>query len=223
MKPVNGTTKTTAVEPKTCTQVQIAWQVKAKKARGEEILKNIGTASALLVCLVMLRNGALPTSDQWTDTVLTAAVDETLLDEKLGKLSFVSALFPEAVLVFGNSHTASVSPPVEASAAIHTWSAQEPYIAWLSDSTCVFAAINGEVRGVYHGMDEELIVHIANDQHLSCIAGNLRSVNVEVGDQVMQGDLIGWIGEGSFCTFEVQQDGISIDPSQLMEGTCSAS
>ena len=66
-------------------------------------------------------------------------------------------------------------------------------------------------------MDEELIIRITNDRQTSAIAGNLRSVNVSVGDSVEQGELIGWIGEGSYCTFEVQNNGQSVDPALLME------
>lgn len=195
----------------------VEWRQPVKRARGEELLKNISVAAALLVCIVMLRNGAMPQASNLTDAVLAAATDDSLLDDRLGKLSFVSALFPEAVLVFGQNVLEPFSMPVQASATVHTWSESEPYVAWTADSTCVFAAISGEVAGIYHGMDEELIIRITNDRQTSAIAGNLRSVNVSVGDSVEQGELIGWIGEGSYCTFEVQNNGQSVDPALLME------
>ena len=60
-------------------------------------------------------------------------------------------------------------------------------------------------------------MQIVNDQQISCIVGNLVDVNVQTGDAVQNGDLIGWIEQGDYCTFEVQSDGYSIDPNTLLE------
>lgn len=203
-------------------QATVEWHQTVRKVWPEELLKNISVASALLVCLVMLRSGAVPQAAGMTDAVLAAAANDALLDDRLGKLSFVSALFPDAVLVFGQDTVEQIAMPVQASATVHTWSESEPYVAWTSESTCVFAAISGEVSGIYHGMDEELLIQIAGEHQTSVITGNIASVNVDVGDFVEQGELIGWIGEGSYCSFEVQDNGQSIDPGLLLEEQCSA-
>lgn len=186
--------------------------------RRSDFLKNLSVASALLICIVMLRSGAHPGAASAADAVLASARQDSLLNEDIGKLTFVSALFPEAVLVFGEGSSHDVAMPVNASAMIHSWSDDEPYTAWTSDDTGVYAGITGEVVGVYHGMDEELIIQITNDRQTSCIAGNLVMANVAAGDSVRKGDLIGWIDEGSYCTFEVQQDGLSLDPLTMLEG-----
>ncbi len=186
--------------------------------RRSDFLKNLSVASALLICIVMLRSGANPRATSATDAVLASARQDSLLNEDIGKLTFVSALFPEAVLVFGDSGSYDVAMPVSASGMIHSWSTDEPYTAWTSDDTGVYAGISGEVVGVYHGMDEELIIQITDDRQTSCIAGNLVKANVAAGDSVSKGDLIGWIDQGSYCTFEVQQNGLSLDPLTMLEG-----
>lgn len=218
MKHCSGHTETQMIERRPeAPKEAVQWCQTPKKKRGEELVKNISVASALLVCMVMLRSGAIPQAQGMTDAVLAAVTDDSLLNDDLGKLSFVSTLFPEAVLVFGEGSLSTISMPVSASVEIHAWSEQEPYLAWTSDSTCVFAATTGVVAGVYHGMDEERIVQIVNDQQISCIVGNLVDVNVQTGDAVQKGDLIGWIEQGDCCTFEVQSDGYSIDPNTLLE------
>ena len=85
------------------TKSQVEWIEPEKKRIGESFYKNIAVASALVLCAVTLRTGAIPPLNDAADAVLTAATDQSLLDEQLGKLSFVSALFPEATLVFGES------------------------------------------------------------------------------------------------------------------------
>lgn len=81
---------------------QIQWRTREKRHWGEELLKNMGVAAALVLCAVAVRSGEW-TDAQWTDTVLTAATGDMLLDDQLGKLTFVSSLFPEATLVFGET------------------------------------------------------------------------------------------------------------------------
>lgn len=192
---------------------QIEWQEAKPRLPADHFIKNTAVAAAVLLCLIALRNGAVPQAKDLTDTVLAAASTDDLLNDRLGKLSFVSALFPEAVLVFGEgSHTPVMAMPVTASAQVHAWSEQEPYVAWASNSTNVFAALSGEVSGVYHGPDEEIMVQITDGSGNSVICGNLRQANVSLGDYVEQGELIGWIEAGSYCSFEAQHQGVSIDP-----------
>ena len=218
MKHCSGSTDTVMTQKQHLNPTEIPHVIwKEESGRRYDFLKNLVTASALLICVVMLRGGAVPGADSAADAVLASARQDTLLNDELGKLTFVSTLFPESVLVFGESRDDHVTMPVNATAMIHSWRYDEPYAAWASDGTNVFAAVTGEVAGVYHGMDEELIVQITNDRQLSCIVGNLTQVTVATGDHVTQGELIGNIGEGSYCTFEVQQDGRSIDPAFLLE------
>lgn len=175
--------------------------------------RNLAVSGALVLCAVTLRTGAVPPLDDTADLLLTAATDDSLLDEDLGKLSFVSALFPEAVLVFGQQAHEALSMPVSGGVVVHGWSEAEPYLAWRTNGTQVTAAAEGEVEGVYHGMGDELLVAVRANDGLSCIYGNLAEVFVRTGDAVSAGELLGTLAVGADAVFEVRRDGMSIDPA----------
>lgn len=182
------------------------------RKNGERFLRNLAVASALVLCAVTLRTGAIPPLNDAADVVLTAATDQSLLDDQLGKLSFVSALFPEAVLVFGESN-AELTMPVSGGVVVHAWSEAEPYMSWRTDQTSVTAAGDGEVIGVYHGNGEERLVQVMGNDGLSCVYGNLGDVSVQTGDAVSVGDVIGTLLTGEDFVLEVRQDGKSVDPA----------
>lgn len=160
-----------------------------------------------------LRTGRIPPLDTAADVVLTAATDQTLLDEQLGKLSFVSSLFPETVLVFGESPSVYLSEPVASEDIIHVWSEQEPYVVWNADEDSVSAAADGEVTGIYHGNGDEIIVKIMSEDGLSCVYGNLKETTVMAGDHVSAGEIIGYLSPDGNLAFEVMRYGVSIDPT----------
>ena len=189
------------------------WQTVNNLPPRKSLLKNLAVASALVLCAVTLRTGALPSLDTATDAILTAATDHSLLDEQLGKLSFVSALFPEAVLVFGESHTPELTLPVSGGVVVHAWSESEPYMSFRSSTTQVHSSASGEVTGIYHGYGDERIVQISGNDGLSCLYGNLDDVAVQLGDAVSVGSLVGTLLPGEDLVLEVRQYGTSIAPA----------
>ena len=209
------------VEPKDAAEGKpvITWREQLKRKPGEELLKNLAVASALVVCAVALRSGAVPSLTQPTDAVLAAVSGDTLLDEQLGKLSFVSALFPEATLVFGEQTEETLAMPVSGGVVAHAWSEDEPYISWTCASGQVVSSLDGEVAGVYHGNDEERIIQVTADNGLSCVYGNLASASVAAGDAVRAGDMLGTLLPGAECVMEVRRNGYSVDPAALLEAS----
>lgn len=195
---------------------QIQWQQPPRRDRREEVMKNLTVAAALVICVAALRSGAIPPLDQTTDAILTAATGDTLLDENLGKLSFVSKLFPEATLVFGEQAGTAFEMPVTAGEIVHAWSESEPYIGWQTAQRQVQAAADGEVTAIFHGNGEERVVQIVNDAGLTCLYGNIGQCHVTVGDAVRQGDTVGTLLQEASCVLEVRQDGCSIDPSRWL-------
>lgn len=177
------------------------------------LLKNTAVASALVLCAVTLRTGTIPSLSNAADAIITAAADQSLLDEQLGKLSFVSALFPEAVLVFGESHTSNLAIPVSGGVVIHAWSENEPYMTFRSVTNQVISADDGEVIGIYHGNADERLVQIINKEGLACLYGNMEDVNVQIGEVVSTGSVLGTLLPGEDLAFEVRQNGISINPA----------
>lgn len=195
----------------------IEWKEAAKRRPGERLMSNMAVAAALLICAVVLRTGALPELSPAADAVLTAATDDSLLDEPLGRLSFVSAMFPEAALVFGAMDD-TLALPVSGGAVVHAWSAQEPWLAWQTSNRTVTAASDGEVVGVYHGNDDERLVQVMGSDGVACLYGNLAEASVSTGDAVSAGDPIGTLMTGADAVFEVRRDGVSIDPALLLGG-----
>lgn len=188
----------------------------AKHAQGQRLLRNIMVAALLVVCAALLRTGGVWVSGP--DAVLTAASGGSLLDEQLGKLSFVSAIFPQATLVFGESSEGVLTMPVMSASLTHAWSGSEPYMAWHAEAQDVTACMAGEVRGVYHGNGEELMVQLGADTGLVCTYGGLAEVFVHDGDAVHPGDVIGRLADGASLAFEVRQGGRSVDPAKLLPG-----
>ena len=193
-------------------ETTIEWQEPPRKKPGEHLMRNLATASALVLCAVALRQGAVPGAGAAVDAVMTAVTDNTLLDDTLGKLSFVSSLFPEAILVFGEQIYPELELPVSGGTVVHAWSESEPYTIWRSDSRAVISSLSGEVIGVYHGNGEELLVQVMAEDGLACLYGNLADVNVRTGDAVQAGDVLGTVMAGEDCVMELRQNGVSIDP-----------
>lgn len=169
-------------------------------------------AAALLLCASALRAGAIPDASNVTDVVLTAITDQSLLDDNLGKLSFVSTLFPEAVLVFGEQKPSHFLLPVNSNDVIHAWTENEPYTSWSSIDRDVVAPEDGEVLGVYHGNNNEKLVEIRGVSGYSWLYGNLEEVYVTIGESVSHGTIIGHVLNDADIVFEVRQNGRSLDP-----------
>lgn len=198
------------------TEPAITWEEPPRRRQGERLLRNLATASALALCAVALRQGALPGAEGVVDVAMDAVTDNTLLDDSLGRLSFVSAMFPEATLVFGEQTRDSVALPVSGGTVVHAWSEAEPYVSLRSDDRQVTSSIDGEVIGVYHGDGEELLVQVMADDGLSCLYGNLSAVDVSTGDAVRAGDALGVVMMGEDCVMELRLDGVSVDPASYL-------
>lgn len=180
---------------------------------GSELFKNLGVAASLVICAVVLRCGAVPQAQSAVDAVLTAATGDTLLDDRLGRLSFVSTLFPEAALVFGEGCAAELVTPVEAE-TVHVWSEAEPYTVWRSAARQpVCAALAGEVSAVNRNAAGETTVLVRSDNGFQCSYANLLAAEVQEGDPVAAGQQIGSVERSQDLVFELREDGRSIAPT----------
>lgn len=185
------------------------------KPTGVCLLKNLSVAAALVVCAVALRSGALPAMTDATDAVMTALTSDSLLDDRLGRLSFVSTIFPEATLVFGESKQADLYAPVDAE-VVHAWSESEPYTAWRSTASLpVSAAFDGEVTELSRLADGSIGVWVRGTDGLVGKYGGIQSTQLREGDAVRGGDIIGTLAKGSDMVLEVRRDGYSIDPGSF--------
>lgn len=203
------------VRPRRTEITQVVWHDPPPKKRwGESLLTNLSVASAVVLAAVALRTGAIPQLSEATDAVMTAVTTDSILDDDLGRLSFVGAFFPEATLVFGETRD-SLTLPVSGGTVVHAWSAAEPYMTWRVSSREVRASSDGEVIGVYHGNGEERLVQVLGSNGVSCLYGNLGEVAVTTGDDVKVGEILGTLMSGADCVMEVRRDGVSVDPALM--------
>lgn len=207
--------KTRKLQPVT-DKPAVVWQSVPKKRMGDSLMKNMAVAASLVICAVVLHSGAVPPLDKTTDAVLAAASGDTLLDENLGKLSFVSSMFPEATLVFGEQQGNAWNMPVMAEKVVHAWSKQEPYVGWQTKQRYVQAAVDGEVTAVFHGNGEERVIQVMSEDGITCLYGNLATCEVTDGDTVRMGDTLGMLMEDAACVLEVRRNGYSVDPASVL-------
>lgn len=210
--------RTVTSQLKLRTKDQVDWRAPVRRRRGEELMRNLAVASALVVSAIAIRGGALPSLTDDADAVLASVSEDMVLDDTLGRLSFVSSMFPEATLVFGRSEPAAMALPVSGGALLHAWSESEPYTSWRSAASAVTASADGTVMGVYHGAEDERIVEIRHEGGVTSVYGNLAVSSVAEGDAVSAGDVIGQLRPDGMCVFEAREDGRSVDPSPWLWG-----
>ena len=193
--------------------MELVWEQARRWRPGRTLMKNLAVSAALVISAVTLRCGALPGAEQAVDAVLTAAGEDTLLDDRLGKLSFVGSFFPEAALVFGSND--DYAWPVEEGTAVHAWNEAEPYMAWQTTDGSVFSAADGVVMETGCGADGLRTLTVRNEDGLLCVYGGLKTIEREEGDSVARGEHLGTVGEQLLC-MEVFRSGRSIDPAEVL-------
>ncbi len=191
---------------------QVEWVEDKKRCFGDQLSRNLTVTAALLLCAVLLRQGTFPGLSGAADAVVTAVSNDELLNDALGKLTFVGNFFPQAQSVFGEQADA-LSLPVSAGELVHTWSQSEPYLEWATSVETVTASSAGQVIGVYHGNGDERLVQVLGDDGIACLYGNLQELSVSEGERVKQGDVLGTLLPGMACVMEVRQNGVLIDPT----------
>ncbi len=184
-----------------------------KPRAGERLSRNCAIVGLALLFLLGVRNAELPSGE----TIMTAVRDITNADwtDGLGRITFVSALFPETVSVFFEQPPALSTPCM--GQRTHAWRWDEPYLAYDTDGA-VKAALDGTVTAIGHGDGEERIVRVRHSNGYETVYYNLETTPVSIGDTVSAGDVIG-IPLDNAVFFELKRDGISIDPAPHMADT----
>jgi len=190
------------------------YYVPEKKRSGERLMRNLALSGMLIITICAIRNHALPTGD----TVLTAVQGAIEQDwsEDIGKISFVSTLFPDAVAVFGQSQP-NVQLTIPCSGAIsHAWSVQEPYLSYDAAGSRIFAVADGQVMSIGHGADEGRIVRIRHLNGLESLYYHLADTVVQEGDTVSAGAYLGTCSQDNIPLLEMRINGRPTDPTALL-------
>lgn len=187
----------------------------SKPPAGFYLTRNLALAGLLLLSITSIRNASLPSGN----TILTSVqnIIDADWDSDLGKISFVSNLFPETVSVFFES-----SPDVPLiqpcfGQLIHAWSKQEPYLGYQSLDHKVYAVASGEIMSIAHGIGEEIILRVRQADGMETLYYNLKNVSVQEGDQVTVSTVLGEVSAADQAVIEVRKNGLTIDPTQMME------
>ena len=181
---------------------------------GEKLARNLALSAMLVLAVTAMRNAELPSGD----TVLTAVQQmiDGKWDDGLGKISFVGNFLPESVAVFFEEppETELIAPcpgPVT-----HAWSESEPYLGFEAGDGLVYAAGAGQVMSLSHGLEDEYILRVVQEDGLEVLYCNLASVNVSEGDGVTAGTCLGEaLPQGA--VMEVRRAGRPIDPTANMK------
>ena len=181
---------------------------------GEKLVRNLALAGMLVLTITAIRNDRLPTGE----TVLTAVQEmiDSNWDERLGKISFVSNMLPDTVAVFFETepHTGLTAPCF--GSVDHAWAKNEPYIGYRSDDNRVYAAADGQIMSIAHGLDEEQIVRIRHDDGIETMYYNLAETSVAEGELVTAQTCIGEVMPDQKVLIEVRRAGRAIDPTPLL-------
>lgn len=195
--------------PKSENETDLGQIKKSMEKPGKDLIKNITVAAALVIGVIALRCGAVPGLEQAADVVVSAMNRDLLEDDRLGKLSFVSALFPEAALVFGEQTDTAY---FQGSEVIHAWSEDEPYLLVKKDNGSIGAIQAGQVLEVRRESGGTWAVTVG-DQREQTVYGNLKSASVLEGDSIDKEAEIGQAAAGGCVSVEMRSNGISIAPS----------
>ncbi len=181
---------------------------------GEKLARNLALAGMLVLSVAAVHNARLPSGK----AVLTAVQEmiDPQWDDSLGKISFVSNLFPDTVAVFfESSPQAELTAPCFGEIA-HAWTEDEPYVGYAASDLNVYAAASGQVMSIGHGLNEELIVRVRHDDGLETLYYNLASVSVREGDSVTASTCLGQRLPQEEALIEVRRSGLAIDPSAYL-------
>lgn len=185
---------------------------------GADLAKDLAVAVALVVCAVLLRGGEMSAMTVASDAVLDAMSDDTLLDEHLGKLSFVSSIFPETALVFGEQPEAVLT--LSGSVVRHGWREDEPYLAWQAGKGAYASPVSGSVADIRRDPDGtwSVVVDRMGDD-ACCVFGGLASLTVCEGDAVAAGAPLGEPAGDGLLTMEIRREGRSVWPDDWVRVT----
>jgi len=191
--------------------------ISATAAFADRLLRSTAVACALLLGVMALRSADLPWTQRAVEGIERAMTMKIDLDSSIGKLHFVRRLVPETALVFWNAGSQSgLSAPVQGQIE-HAWSKAQPWrIYACADGAEVYAALDGEIKQVEKGAMADYIVLITHDNGLETVYAYLADVNVQPGERIGAGDVLGVAaaGGGARLYFALRQDGAETDPAQ---------
>lgn len=178
--------------------------------RLDRLVRNFAVVAGLVLVTVAVRSSNVPEVQSVFGAIQESAGIKW--DESIGKLSFVSSFLPEEIqAVWSEARANPVCSPADGS-VVHAWSVNEPYLLIDGGFAAVYAAADGEVMSIAHGLGEEQIVRLRHLDGSESVYGNLESCALEIGQLVQVGETVGNRMKNMPLAFEVRMDGRSVEP-----------
>lgn len=192
------------------------FRIKTRLSFQERLLRNSCLACAVLLGVLALGNLNQPWAKKASDHIEQALTMEIDLDQSLGQLSFVQKLMPESALVFFNlSGSSEMLSPIQGEIS-HPYSDSQPWIMFsCEENTAVCAVADGTVAAISPLSDGSYALLIDHGEGLESVIACLKVVEVQVGDKLVRGAVIGASTDSLF--FELRQNGAACDPAEKMK------
>jgi len=186
-----------------------------KLTYGDRLLRNSALACALLLAILTVGNINQPWARSASQSVQQALTMRIDLDETIGNLSFVRELMPESALVFLNlSGESELARPVNGELT-HAFTEAQPWLVFDCDNaSSVCAAADGTVTAVSELSGDTMGILIDHGGGLESVYAFLSGADVESGDIVHRGDVIG--SSEASVYFELREGDISVNPAGRM-------
>lgn len=187
---------------------------KQKIRWSEKLLRNFFVVALLTLLLSAIHNEQLPSGN----TVMTAVQEiiDTPWDESLGKISFVSNMFPDvAAVFFSDAPTLDLIAPCMGE-AINTWTKATPYLSYMNADLKVYAPGNGQIMSIAYGERDEKVIRIRHTDGIESIIYGLSSLYVQEGNSVTCSTIIGEGRSNTTTILEMRKDGVPFDPTELI-------
>ena len=184
-----------------------------KPARSQRLVRNCALTALLLITVTSVRNERLPSGQ----TVLTAVQTMTGegWDDTLGRISFVSALVPDTVAVFGDGQASySLYAPANGEMT-HSWSIDEPYLSYRAGDGQVYALGGGQVMSVTADDENGYALRVRQTDGLEAMYYDLSAIRVREGDEIAAQACIGSCLRDAVV--EVRRDGVSMDAAAWIQ------
>ena len=165
-----------------------------KKRFADHLTRNLALSGMLILAVAAVRGAGLP-NGQTVQAAVRQLTDPSW-DESLGKI------------------TARTAPCF--GAVTHAWSEGEPYVGYSAVDRNVFAAADGQVMSLAHGVEEEYVIRIRHENGLETLYYGLAEALVREGDPVTDQTCLGYALSPDGVFIEVMRSGRADDPTGLL-------
>lgn len=181
----------------------------------ERLLRNSFLACAVLLSILALGNVQQPWAKKAADGIEKALTMKVDLDDSLGQLSFVRRLMPESAQVFFNlSADSEYARPVDGELS-HAYASSQPWLMFeCAPDSPIYAIADGMISAISPLSDGSYGVLIDHGDSLESVSACMQKVDLQVGDEVARGDMIGSSTDNLY--FELRRADAAIDPTEQM-------